>query len=76
MKKKSTAAEKLSELPRACAYCSNASPLLNEDMMLCRKSGIVAAGGSCRKFRYDPLKRVPSLPPQVILPEKDELTID
>lgn len=75
MKKKSTAAEKLSDLPRACAYCSNASPLLSENQMLCQKHGIVASGSSCRKFRYDPLKRVPSLPPQIILPEKEELGI-
>lgn len=37
--------------------------------MVCRRKGPVSADGSCRRFRYDPLKRVPEataaeLPPQ------------
>ena len=30
--------------------------------MICQKYGVVPAGHHCRKFRYDPLKRVPSRP--------------
>ena len=30
--------------------------------MICQKYGIVPAAHRCRKFRYDPLKRVPSRP--------------
>lgn len=44
-----------------CAYCQRATPLY-EDQMLCVKKGIVARGGSCRRFRYDPLKRTPPKP--------------
>ena len=29
---------------------------------MCLKKGIVPAGGSCRAFRYDPLKRMPPKP--------------
>ena len=54
-----------------CAYCQRGTQL-EEDKILCVKKGVVAPGGSCPRFRYDPLKRVP--PP--VLPDfsglKDE----
>lgn len=30
--------------------------------MLCTRKGVVEADGSCRKFRYDPFKRIPPRP--------------
>ncbi len=47
------------ELERVCAYCENASPLYDRDFMLCQKKGVVGSGHVCRRFSYDPLKRVP-----------------
>ncbi len=47
-----------------CAYCQRATPL-GSDQMICVKKGIVACGGSCRRFRYDPLKRTPPKPAAV-----------
>ncbi len=44
-----------------CAYCSHGATL-DEDHIMCIKKGIVSAAGSCRRFRYDPLKRVPPKP--------------
>ena len=44
-----------------CAYCKRGS-LLGEDQVMCLKRGIMSAAGSCRAFRYDPLKRVPPKP--------------
>lgn len=44
-----------------CAYCQR-SAKLSEDSVVCIKRGVVSAGGSCRKFKYDPLKRVPPRP--------------
>lgn len=44
-----------------CAYCRRGTSL-GEDQVMCIKKGIVPAGGSCRAFRYDPLKRVPPRP--------------
>lgn len=35
---------------------------MNEEMMLCAKKGIVPHCDDCRKFRYDPFKRVPPKP--------------
>ena len=30
--------------------------------MLCVKKGVVSADGKCRKFQYDPCKRIPPRP--------------
>lgn len=46
-----------------CAYCARGSAL-EKDTVLCPKKGVVSAGGSCRAFKYDPLKRVPPAPAQ------------
>ena len=35
---------------------------INEDTMICQKCGVVPATHQCRRFRYDPLKRVPPVP--------------
>lgn len=44
-----------------CAYCQRGTAL-DEEQVVCLKKGVVSAGGSCRAFRYDPLKRVPPKP--------------
>ena len=46
--------------PRCC-YCQRGTQL-DEEQILCVKKGVVSPGGSCRAFRYDPLKRVPPPP--------------
>ena len=46
------------KIERRCSYCSFAGKI-NGEKMICQKRGIVESGGSCRSFRYDPLKRVP-----------------
>ena len=47
------------KMPRSCSYCQYGA-LLNDDEVLCVKKGIVNANRSCRKFFYDPCKRIPS----------------
>ncbi len=44
-----------------CAYCARAGKV-DEEQMICPKKGLVPAGESCRRFRYDPFKRVPPRP--------------
>ena len=44
-----------------CAWCRYSGPL-TDTQLTCLKKGIVSAGGSCRRFTYDPLKRVPPRP--------------
>ncbi len=49
------------KIDRYCAHCAFAGKV-NEEQMICQKCGIVPAGHHCRRFRYDPLKRVPAKP--------------
>ncbi|MBQ1371776.1 MAG: hypothetical protein IIY70_02475 [Oscillospiraceae bacterium] len=44
---------------RVCSLCAHAGQTCGEQM-LCAKRGFVSPDGSCRRFRYDPLKRIPS----------------
>ncbi|MBQ8757420.1 MAG: hypothetical protein IJZ48_04145 [Oscillospiraceae bacterium] len=46
------------KIARDCTYCSYAT-ILNEREALCVKKGVVDCVKACRKFRYDPCKRVP-----------------
>ncbi len=44
-----------------CAYCRR-GVRLDDTRVMCVKKGIVLPNGACRRFRYDPLKRVPPQP--------------
>lgn len=41
-----------------CAYCKY-SARAEEETVICRKKGIRADTDHCRKFKYDPLRRIP-----------------
>jgi len=45
-------------IEKSCTYCQFGTKL-NDDECLCIKKGIVPLVGKCRKFTYDPCKRVP-----------------
>ena len=44
--------------PTSCEYCANGAKL-NDESVLCAKRGITAVRNKCRKFVYDPCKRIP-----------------
>ena len=46
------------KMERYCAHCIYGGKI-DDDTMICKKCGIVPAAHHCRRFRYDPLKRVP-----------------
>jgi hypothetical protein len=46
------------KIERSCTYCIHATRL-EEDQILCAKKGMKCAGDKCRKFKYDPTKRIP-----------------
>lgn len=50
---------KIDKSERICAYCEKASKLFDADTVLCKDKGVVSKGYSCKRFSYDPLKRVP-----------------
>lgn len=48
-----------SRIAPACAYCLHGTPAADPKMILCTRRGVVSPYYACRKFRYDPLQRVP-----------------
>lgn len=48
------------KIEKFCKYCEHAETLTDPDKMLCSRHGVVEASHICRRFRYDPLKRVPA----------------
>ena len=46
-------------IEKSCSYCQFSTKLGDEEV-LCIKKGIVSCDGKCRKFTYDPCKRIPA----------------
>ncbi len=46
-------------IPPSCAYCSRGKSCIEKETILCIKHGVVESTYSCKKFKYDPLKRAP-----------------
>lgn len=46
------------KIKRSCEYCQHGTAMRDEQI-LCAKRGVVSVLDSCRKFRYDPCKRIP-----------------
>lgn len=47
------------KLPRSCRYCACGTQVTDEQV-LCNKRGVVSVHYACRKFEYDPCKRIPA----------------
>jgi len=60
------------KIDRSCSYCLNGT-FVDEEQVLCIKKGIVSACGKCRKFKYDPCKRVPSKPKALDFRKYDDI---
>ncbi len=43
-----------------CEYCKYGKLAADNTSILCPKMGVTAKDFSCKKFSYDPLKRIPS----------------
>ncbi len=46
------------KIERSCTYCQFGTQM-EEGLILCTKKGLRRADGKCRRFRYDPCKRIP-----------------
>lgn len=46
------------KIERSCAYCAFGASI-GEDQILCSKKGLRTLDQKCRKFEYDPCKRIP-----------------
>lgn len=49
------------KMQRSCSYCSF-STVLGDGTVLCAKKGAMQEIKPCRRFRYDPLRRIPCKP--------------
>ena len=49
------------DIEKRCAYCAFGTTI-NAREVACSKRGVVDAADHCRRFRYDPLRRVPPRP--------------
>ncbi|MGN0468390.1 MAG: hypothetical protein ACI4GY_06680 [Acutalibacteraceae bacterium] len=47
------------EIEPKCEYCQRAFLSKETGALYCEKKGVVESDDSCKKFKYDPLKRVP-----------------
>ena len=50
-----------SKIEPRCAYCAHGRSL-GGGQVVCPKKGVMSGGSSCRRFTYDPMKRVPPRP--------------
>ena len=49
------------KIQKSCSYCEYGT-MLSDDQVLCMKKGVMPADKKCRKFQYDPCKRIPAKP--------------
>ncbi len=60
------------DIPPACGYCRLGRPVSGGKSVLCERYGVVSASFSCKKYIYDPLKRIPKkMPPLPAFTEQD-----
>lgn len=46
------------KIQKSCSYCAYGAKI-DDELVLCSKKGMRNACSKCRKFLYDPCKRVP-----------------
>ncbi len=60
-------------MPPSCAYC--AVGVLVNDKILCVKYGITNSKNNCKKFKYDPLKRIPKTSKKILHFDEEDFKI-
>ncbi len=58
-----------------CEYCVHARRAADGRVMLCHKRGIVPLYHHCRRFVYDPLKRIPYRQPALEKFQPEDFTL-
>lgn len=59
------------KIARSCSYCVYGTKI-DDEQVLCVRKGVVSVDGKCRKFNYDPCKRIPVKPKAVDFTKYDE----
>lgn len=50
------------DITPACAYCLKGETAVDGVSVFCKRKGIVKSDYACRRFKYDPLRRIPNIP--------------
>ncbi len=66
----------LGDIAPRCAYCRFGTAVAEGGTVLCTRHGVRDSSASCKKFRYDPLKRVPRQPPEMLAFSENEFSLD
>lgn len=56
-------------IARCCDLCENSSETYESEKLLCEIHGIVSREYVCRKYAYDPQKRIPKKPSAPEMPD-------
>ena len=59
------------KMERSCSYCQFATKI-DDEQVLCSKKGIRPSFSKCRKFVYDPCKRIPVKPKALDFQQYDD----
>ena len=59
------------KIKRSCIYCIHGTKI-GDEQILCTKQGAVSIYYACRKFKYDPCKRIPVKPKALDFGKYDE----
>ena len=62
------------DIRKICAFCVHSSAY-TEDELLCEKHGPVPVDHSCRRFKYDALKRIPEAPAAIKKVDPNDLKL-
>ncbi|MBR5923069.1 MAG: hypothetical protein IKZ59_04665 [Clostridia bacterium] len=46
-------------IKKSCVWCIYGKKSEYSDEVFCKKRGVTSSFDSCRKYKYDPLKRIP-----------------
>ncbi|MBE6611521.1 MAG: hypothetical protein E7632_03415 [Ruminococcaceae bacterium] len=62
-------AKKTEGAAKVCEFCRFCEAITGTEDMLCEHLGVVSREHTCRRFVYDPLKRVPRRLPELVVPD-------
>lgn len=61
------------DIEPSCAYCTFGNRSKEGNKVLCEKTGLVDSDYSCKKFIYDPIKRIPKKQLEIPNQEGDDI---
>ena len=64
-----------SEATPECKNCLFSRPFTEEGFVLCEKTGIRSTESICKKYKYNPLNRVPQRAPEIEEFSKEDFSL-